>query len=88
MQPNIVKKLQAELDSALPNNDVPSYDQVKDLPYMDAVIQETLRIHSTSSQGLPRVVPPGPGVDLAGHHFPQFVVLSVPAYVMHHRHVS
>ncbi|KAI7021365.1 hypothetical protein KC355_g2383 [Hortaea werneckii] len=60
------------------------YEQVKDLKYLDMVIQETLRIHSTSSQGLPRVVPPGPGVDLAGHHFPQGVVLSVPAYTMHH----
>jgi benzoate 4-monooxygenase len=82
--PEVVKKLRAELDEALPSMEVPSYDQVKDLPYMDHVIQETLRIHSTSSQGLPRVVPPGDGVDIAGHHFPQGVVLSVPAYVMHH----
>ncbi|RMY35944.1 hypothetical protein D0866_04275 [Hortaea werneckii] len=82
--PNVVKKLQAELDQALPTDAVPMYEQVKDLKYLDMVIQETLRIHSTSSQGLPRVVPPGPGVDLAGHHFPQGVVLSVPAYTMHH----
>ncbi|KAK4560708.1 hypothetical protein LTR86_005286 [Recurvomyces mirabilis] len=84
MHPNVVKKLQAELDQALSSDDVPKYEQVKELPYMDMVIQETLRIHSTSSQGLPRLVPPGPGVDLAGHHFPQGVVLSVPAYTMHH----
>lgn len=84
MHPEVVKKLQAELDAALPSDDVPSYDQVKDLTYLDHVIQETLRIHSTSSQGLPRLVPPGEGVDLAGHHFPQGVVVSVPAYVMHH----
>ncbi|KAI7187972.1 Benzoate, partial [Hortaea werneckii] len=83
-RPNVVKKLQAELDQALPTDEVPMYEQVKDLKYLDMVIQETLRIHSTSSQGLPRVVPPGPGVDLAGHHFPQGVVLSVPAYTMHH----
>ncbi|RMY72035.1 hypothetical protein D0863_04783 [Hortaea werneckii] len=82
--PEVVKKLQAELDQALPTDEVPMYEQVKDLRYLDMVIQETLRIHSTSSQGLPRVVPPGPGVDLAGHHFPQGVVLSVPAYTMHH----
>ena len=82
--PQVVKKLQAELDDALPTDDVPQYDQVRDLPYLDKVIQETLRVHSTSSTGLPRVVPPGPGVDLAGHHFPQGVVLSVPAYTIHH----
>ncbi|SMQ45979.1 unnamed protein product [Zymoseptoria tritici ST99CH_1A5] len=83
-KPNVVKKLQAELDEALPSNDVPTFDQVKDLRYLDMVIQETLRIHSTSSQGLPRQIPAGDGLDVAGRHFPQGTVLSVPAYVMHH----
>jgi len=84
MHPECVAKLQAELDQALPSDDVPTHEQVKNLPYLDMCIQETLRIHSTSSQGLPRVVPPGPGVEIAGHHFPQGTVLSVPAYTMHH----
>ncbi|KAM0705779.1 hypothetical protein Q7P35_007139 [Cladosporium inversicolor] len=84
MNPNAVKKLQAELDEALPSDDVPTFEQVKNLKYLDNCIQETLRIHSTSSQGLPRLVPPGPGVEIAGHHFPQGTVLSVPAYTMHH----
>ena len=48
------------------------------------VINETLRIHSTSSLGLPRIVPPGPGVSICNHHFPQGTVLSVPAYTIHH----
>ena len=48
------------------------------------VIQETLRIHSTSSTGLPRLVPAGPGVEVCGRHFPQGTVLSVPAYTIHH----
>jgi benzoate 4-monooxygenase len=85
--PEVVKKLQAELDAALPDSDaVPQYAEVKDLPYVDAVIKETMRIHSTSSLGLPRVVPPGPGITLPNSdiHFPQGVVLSVPAYTIHH----
>lgn len=83
--PYVIKKLQAELDQALPEMDVvPQFSQVKDLPYLDAVIKETMRIHSTSSLGLPRVIPPGPGITLNGHHFPQGVVLSVPAYTIHH----
>ncbi|MCJ1259188.1 hypothetical protein MMC24_007024 [Lignoscripta atroalba] len=48
------------------------------------VINETLRIHSTSSLGLPRLVPPGPGITISSHHFPQNTVLSVPAYTIHH----
>ncbi|KAF1951847.1 cytochrome P450 [Byssothecium circinans] len=88
--PEVVRKLQKELDDALPDIDaVPQNAQVKDLPYLDAVIKETMRIHSTSSLGLPRVIPPGPGVTLnlkdgSSHHFPQGVVLSVPAYTIHH----
>jgi benzoate 4-monooxygenase len=83
--PHVVSKLQKELDAAIPNADeVPTFSQVKDLPYVDAVIKETMRIHSTSSLGLPRVIPPGPGITLNGHHFPQGVVLSVPAYTIHH----
>jgi benzoate 4-monooxygenase len=48
------------------------------------VIFETLRIHSTSSLGLPRVVPPGPAVVVAGRAFLPGTVLSVPSYTMHH----
>lgn len=83
--PHVLPKLQAELDSAIPEGtDVPTFDMVKDLPYMHNVIQETLRIHSTSSLGLPRVVPSGPGVTLLNTHFPAGTVLSVPAYTIHH----
>lgn len=83
--PGIMEKLQRELDAAIPDGvEIPEYDMVKDLPYLCNVISETLRIHSTSSLGLPRVVPPGPGITLCSHHFPQGTVLSVPAYTIHH----
>jgi benzoate 4-monooxygenase len=82
--PAVVRKLQQELDEALPGDDVPTYAAVRDLPYVDAVIKETMRIHSTSSLGLPRLIPPGPGLTINGRHFPQGTVLSVPAYTIHH----
>ncbi|CAF9942069.1 hypothetical protein IMSHALPRED_003187 [Imshaugia aleurites] len=81
----VMNRLQRELDEAIPDEvDVPEYETVKDLPYLHDVISETLRIHSTSSLGLPRVVPPGPGVSILTHHFPAGTVLSVPAYTIHH----
>ena len=89
--PGVVEKLQKELDKAMPEPGVPSYDQVKDLEYVQQVINETMRIHSTSSLGLPRLVPgispenPNPqGVDVCGKHFPPGTTLSVPAYTIHH----
>lgn len=81
--PNVVKKLHAELDERLLEAGVPTYELVKDLPYLDAVIKETMRIHSTSSLGLPRVVV-GDGLTLQGHFFEPGTVLSVPAYTIHH----
>lgn len=84
--PGVLPKLQAELDAAIPEGvDAPTYDMVRNLPYLEAVINETLRHHSTSGIGLPREVPPDSrGVDILGHHFPAGTVLSVPTYTIHH----
>lgn len=84
--PRVFAKLQAELDEAIPDDvRVPCNDMVKDLPYLNNVIQETLRHHCTSGIGLPRLIPDGsPGVTILGHHFAAGTVLSVPTYTMHH----
>lgn len=78
------EKLQKELDEALGATDdaVSHFEQVKRLPYLEAVINEALRLHSTSGVGLPRVVPEG-GLTVNGIHFPQDTVLSVPTYTIH-----
>jgi benzoate 4-monooxygenase len=85
--PGVLQKLQKELDAAIPNDDtkVPDYESVRNLPYLEAVISETMRIHSTSGIGLPRQIPhDAPGIHLQGHYFPPGTVLSVPTYTMHH----
>ncbi|KAL5499093.1 hypothetical protein ACEPAH_1611 [Sanghuangporus vaninii] len=79
-------KLQKELDEALgadvSDNPVTTYAQVKNLPYLEAVINEAMRIHSTAGLGLPRVVPDG-GLTVCGKTFPKGTVLSVPMYSVH-----
>ncbi|KAI1840221.1 hypothetical protein JX265_010783 [Neoarthrinium moseri] len=84
--PGILPKLQKELDAAIPDDvEVPSYNMVSKLPYLEAVINETLRLHSTAGLGLPREIPAtSSGVDLHGHHFPPGTILSVPIYTIHH----
>ncbi|KAF7344377.1 Cytochrome P450 monooxygenase [Mycena sanguinolenta] len=77
-------KLQQELDEQLGIEDelVATAEQVKRLPYLDACINEALRLHSTSALGLPRVVPEG-GLVIGEHPFPAGTVLSVPSYTIH-----
>ncbi|KAI9740580.1 MAG: hypothetical protein M1834_005161 [Cirrosporium novae-zelandiae] len=84
--PGVINQLQEELDGIeVEENGVPTFEAMKDLPYVNAVIQETLRIHSTSSLGLPRQIPAcGPPLKLHGYTFPPGTVLSVPTYTMHH----
>lgn len=58
------------------------YEDIKTLPYLEACINEALRMHSTSSMGLPRVMP-AQGADFQGEHFREGTEVSVPAYTIH-----
>ena len=82
--PAIQTKLQAELDEALGQEDDPiaSMEVVKRLPYLEAVINESMRLHSTSAMGLPRIVPEG-GLHVSGKFFLGGTILSVPSYSIH-----
>jgi len=86
--PRAMKKLQEELDRELLDKEivdesgVPRMDDVNELPYLQAVLSESLRYHSTSSLGLPRILPPQ-GATICGRFFPGGSVLSVPAYTIH-----
>ncbi|CAK7226459.1 hypothetical protein SBRCBS47491_006239 [Sporothrix bragantina] len=84
--PGVLAKLRAEIDAAVPAElDVPTYESIKELPYLQAVLNETLRHHSTSGIGLPRQVPPGaPPLEILGYSFPAGTVLSVPTFSIHH----
>ncbi|KAG8895941.1 hypothetical protein FRB99_000254 [Tulasnella sp. 403] len=81
--PRALAKLQQELDEALGDNtDIPWFEQLKKLPYLEACINESLRLHSTSSLGLARLVPAG-GLEVCGKFFPEGSILSVPSYTLH-----
>ncbi|KAF8678201.1 Cytochrome P450 monooxygenase [Rhizoctonia solani] len=91
---DVKKKLQHELDSidlssALkmnyfdmdkPTCIIPSFEQVKNLPYLGACVKETLRLYSTVGSGLPRVVPEGKTLTVAGQAFNAGSIVSVPSY--------
>ena len=80
-----------ELDSELPiyskPEEIAKFDQVKDLPYLNAIISESLRYRPTSAFGLPRLVPAG-GATICGEFFKEGTVLSVPSYTIHHNDLA
>lgn len=85
------------MGSDAPSESVAAYDEVKSIPYLEAVINESLRLHATSGIGLPRMAPEG-GINFSTPttynsdfdsgarkewYFPAGAVLSVPTYSLH-----
>jgi cytochrome P450 len=73
--PQAYEKLVEELVTVFPDKNIKiNYDMCKDLPYLTAVIHESLRAKSPSSSILPRVVPKG-GATICGYFLPEGVSL-------------
>ncbi|KAH8799834.1 putative benzoate 4-monooxygenase cytochrome P450 [Xylogone sp. PMI_703] len=72
-------KLTAELE---PLSETLMHKDVKDLPYLNKVIDETLRLYTAAPSALPRVVPPE-GAQLAGRHIPGGATVSTQLYSLH-----
>jgi benzoate 4-monooxygenase len=78
--PEIQKQLANELDNTFPGRMsagwVADFQNVNQLPVLNAVVRETMRLKPTSSTGLERVTPPG-GKVIAGMFIPEGVSISV-----------
>jgi benzoate 4-monooxygenase len=78
-----LRKLQAELNAAfpspLPADWVSSFVECKDVPYVNSVVYETLRLRTVGSVSLTRVVSKG-GAQVCGGFFEAGTVLSTPTY--------
>lgn len=91
---DLQRHLQVELDEYVPlqstknefgddsahSDVVVRYEQIKNLPYLNACVKEALRLHSTVGTGLPRVVPPGKEFTFGGQTFKAGSVISVPSF--------
>lgn len=80
--PSTYQKLVKELDSAqVPNGPIP-YAHTSELPYLNAVIREAIRLHPAVSMMLERVVPPG-GLRLDdGRGIPAGTVVGINPWVV------
>lgn len=58
------------------------WNDVRELPYLSAVIYESLRCHPAAGLPLERVVPAG-GLTVGGHHIPAGTIVGCSAWVVH-----
>ncbi|KAK3674683.1 hypothetical protein LTR78_005405 [Recurvomyces mirabilis] len=89
--PRVYKKLMEELDEAAMNGIITererskvSWAEAQKLPYLDAVIQESFRVHPAAGLILERIVPPQ-GMEILGEHIPGGTIVGCNAWVLHRR---
>ncbi|ORY70424.1 cytochrome protein [Pseudomassariella vexata] len=78
--PHVQRRLVDEL-SGLSDDDLED-QKLKNLPYLNQVIQESMRLYPAAPSGLPRAVP-REGAEMGGYFIPGGHTVSVQAYSMH-----
>lgn len=82
--PETLKQLMAEIRGSFESEADITIPSTMNLPYLAAVINETLRIHHPTPVNLPRVVPPE-GQMIDGHWIPGGVSASSPLHPLLNR---
>ncbi|KAI5358889.1 putative cytochrome P450 [Septoria linicola] len=81
--PSTLARLRSELSATGTPASQLSFRTAQSLPYLNAVIDETLRLFPQTGFGLPRVVPVG-GATICNYHFPAGSTVSMNAWAMHY----
>jgi cytochrome P450 len=79
--PDVFKTLLAENHATFPSEKNITASSTAALPYLTAVISETLRMCPPLPDGLRREVPKG-GAIIAGHSIPEGITVSIPCWAM------
>lgn len=80
--PACYAKLREEVSTAISGDRIAPYPKVRNLPYLKACIEESLRLSPPLPRGLERITPPE-GAKIMGEFIPGNVGVSVPTYVAH-----
>ncbi|KAH6670072.1 cytochrome P450 [Halenospora varia] len=84
--PNTYNRLRDEIDNAAKEgriSDPLTFKEAQELPYLQAVIKEALRIHPATGLPMPRLVP-REGCTIASHFFPSGTTVGINSWVAHH----
>lgn len=79
--PDTMEKLRQELEVAKVSRQYPKWNEVRDLPYLDACVQEGARINPPFALPLERTVPTG-GVTVMGSYLPEGTLVGGNPYVV------
>ncbi|UPX09407.1 uncharacterized protein EKO05_0000097 [Ascochyta rabiei] len=83
---DVLAKLREEIDKMAQQgliSDPITFQEAQSMPYLQAVIKESLRLHPAVGTILPRKVPEG-GATLAGTFFPEGTDVGANAWVLHY----
>lgn len=89
--PKTYEKLMKEIEDAVAHGTIENNDErlvswagAQKLPYLDAVIQESFRLHPAAGLILERIVP-AQGIDVLGERIPGGAIIGCNAWVLHRR---
>lgn len=80
---NIQRELRSEIDNAVPADQPLQFSHIGNLPFLESVINETLRLHPPVPSGLPRETPQE-GIWVDDFHIPGGIIVSNPTWSIHH----
>ncbi|KAK1954598.1 cytochrome P450 [Colletotrichum sublineola] len=80
-KPDVYSRLREEIDNFFSKNAKPEHSALSKLPYLQACIDETLRLHPPVPSGVQRMTPPE-GMEIEGVFIPGNTIIQVPTYTM------
>ncbi|CCO35411.1 O-methylsterigmatocystin oxidoreductase OS=Aspergillus flavus (strain ATCC 200026 / FGSC A1120 / NRRL 3357 / JCM 12722 / SRRC 167) GN=ordA PE=2 SV=1 [Rhizoctonia solani AG-1 IB] len=80
LYPEAVKKAQAEIDSVVGRERIPSLDDRPGLPYTDALVQEVMRMYPPAPVGLPHLVTEA--IQFHGYRIPKGATVNANIWAM------
>jgi cytochrome P450 len=85
-QPETMRKLMAELNRASFDREggIMGWKEARELPFLTAVVQESLRIFPAVGVPLERIVPAA-GVEVCGHFIPAGTIIGASAWPLHRK---
>ncbi|CAF3494344.1 unnamed protein product [Fusarium graminearum] len=82
LHPHVLKKLQAEIDEYQANYEKPDHFSMTKLQYLQACIDESLRLHPVIMSGLQRMTPPE-GMQIDDVFIPGDTIFHAPSYTIY-----